>query len=98
KPAAPHVPPPPAAPTGPTEPPPPAGTEIPGFLTALQAAIGEGVTVSYYVGDWTVIVPLARLLDAAQQLKTADGALFDFCSDVTATDWPPRKEARFHVV
>ena len=69
------------------------------FITSLQTALGEGVaTVSYYVGDWTVIVPAARVLDAARHLRSAPDALFDFCSDVTASDWPPRKEARFDVI
>ena len=35
--------------------------------------------------------------DAAAHLRDAPDALFDYCSDVTATDWPPRAE-RFDVV
>jgi len=54
--------------------------------------------VSYYVGDWTIVVPVAHLPAVATHLKTAPDALFDFCSDVTAVDWPPRKDARFDVV
>ena len=97
--AAPHPPAAPAPPSGPTEPPPPPTVAVPAFITSLQTALGEGVaTVSYYVGDWTVIVPAARVLDAARHLRTAPDALFDFCSDVTASDWPPRKEARFDVI
>ena len=53
--------------------------------------------VSYWVGDWTLIVPAARLLDVAAYLRDTPGAQFDFCSDVTATDWPPR-ERRFDVI
>jgi len=97
--AAPHPPAAPAPPSGPTEPPPPPTATVPAFITSLQSALGEGAaTVSYYVGDWTVIVPAARVLDAARHLRTAPDALFDFCSDVTATDWPPRKDARFDVI
>src|SRR6476660_3947739 len=97
--AAPHPPAAPAPPSGPTEPPPPPTATVPAFITSLQAALGDGAaTVSDYVGDWTVIVPAARVLDAARHLRTAPDALFDFCSDVTATDWPPRKEARFDVI
>jgi NADH-quinone oxidoreductase subunit C len=55
------------------------------------------VQLSYWVGDWTVIVTLDRLLDVARHLRAATAALCDFCSDVTATDWPPR-EARFDVI
>ena len=47
----------PAPPSGPTDPPPPAGAQIPAFVTALQAAIPAGVEhISFYVGDWTLIV------------------------------------------
>src|SRR5438067_2406728 len=98
-PAAPHAPAAPAPPSGPTDPPPPADAAVPPFITSLQRALGDGVAqLSLYLGDWTVIVPAARVLDAAQHLRTSPDALFDFCSDVTAVDWPPRKEARFDVV
>ena len=90
-----HKPPAPAAPTAPPDPPPPADKPLPVFVTALQAAVADGVTqVSYWVGDWTVIVPSTRLLDVARHLKSAG---FDFCSDVTASDWPQRPQ-RFDVV
>jgi NADH-quinone oxidoreductase subunit C len=94
-----HPPPAPAPPSGPPDPPPPAGTEPPPYIATLQSAIPGSVTaVSYWVGDWTIIVPAARILDIATHLRDAPDALFDFCSDVTATDWPPRKEGRFDVV
>jgi len=99
KPAAPHVPPPPPAPTGPTDPPPPADKPLPDFVTALQSQIAGSVSaVSFYLGDWTIIVPVARLLDVAKHLRDTSGARFDYLSDLTATDWPPRKEGRFDVV
>jgi NADH-quinone oxidoreductase subunit C len=94
--AAPHPPPAPAPPSGPTEPPPPADMAVPVFITTLQSAVPDSVThVSYYVGDWTVVVPLAQVMAALGHLRDAPDAAFDFCSDVTATDWPPRKDARF---
>lgn len=98
KPAAAH---PPAAapPSGPPDPPPPADKTAPPFIASLQAAVPGSVShVSYWVGDWTIIVPVDRLLAAARHLRDASDALFDFCSDVTATDWPPRSEARFDLV
>ena len=86
----------PAPPAGPTDPPPPAGAEIPAFITALQAAVPESVTqISFYVGDWTVIVAAAKLLEVGRFLR--DTAGFDFCSDVTASDWPTRPQ-RFDVI
>lgn len=88
----------PAPPSGPTDPPPPAGTEMPAFMSALQAAVPGGVEqISFYVGDWTVIVPAAKLLEVGRFLRDAPEAAFDFCSDVTASDWPPRAQ-RFDVV
>ena len=88
----------PAPPSGPTDPPPPAGTPIPGFITALQAAIPGGVEqVTFYIGDWTVVVPVGKLLEVCRFLREAPEAAFDFCSDVTASDWPPRPQ-RFDVV
>jgi NADH-quinone oxidoreductase subunit C len=90
-----HKPPAPAAPTGPVDPPPPADKPLPDTITALQAAVPGAVTqVSFWVGDWTVIVPADRLLDVARHLRSAG---FDFCSDVTASDWPQRPQ-RFDVV
>ena len=90
-----HKPPVAAAPSGPPDPPPPADKPVPPFIAGLQAAVPDGVTqVSYWVGDWTVIAPATRLLDVARHLRAAG---FDFCSDVTATDWPQRPQ-RFDVV
>ena len=98
KPAAAH---PPAAapPSGPTDPPPPADKTAPAFIASLQAAIPDSVKhISYWVGDWTIVVPVEQLLAVAKHLRDAPDALFDFCSDLTATDWPPRKEGRFDVI
>jgi len=94
--AAPHPPPAPAPPSGPTEPAPPADLPVPVFIQTLQTAVPNSVSlVSYYVGDWMIVVPLDQMMAALRHLRDAPDAAFDFCSDVTATDWPPRKEARF---
>ena len=87
-----------APPSGPPDPPPPADQTPPVFIVALQSAIAGSVSqTSYWVGDWTIIVRVATLLDVAQHLRDAPDARFDLCSDVTATDWPPRAE-RFDLV
>jgi NADH/F420H2 dehydrogenase subunit C len=71
---------------------------VPPFITALQAALPSAVTsVSYFVGDWTVLVAAAQILDVMRFLRSSPGAMFDLCSDVTASDWPPRPE-RFDVI
>jgi NADH-quinone oxidoreductase subunit C len=97
--AAPHPPAAPAPPSGPTEPAPPADMAVPAFITTLQGAVPNSVTlVSYFVGDWTIVVPVEQIEASLRHLRDAPDAAFDFCSDVTATDWPPRKDARFDLV
>ena len=99
KPAAPHPPPAAAPPSGPPDPPPPADKTPPAFVATLQAAVPGGVAaLSYWVGDWTIIAPAAKILDVARHLRDAPDASFDLVSDLTATDWPPRKDGRFDVV
>jgi NADH-quinone oxidoreductase subunit C len=58
---------------------------------------GGVVHVSYWVGDWTIVVPAERLIAVMRHLHDAADARFDLCSDITATDWPPRAQ-RFDVV
>ena len=88
-----------APPTGPPDPAPPADKTPPAFVASLQSAIAGSVThVSYWVGDWTIVVPATQILNIARHLRDAPDAAFDLCSDVTATDWPPRGTGRFDVV
>ena len=88
-----------AAATGPTDPAPPADKTPPAFIATLQAALPGAVTgVSYWVGDWTVIVSPETIIEVAQHLRYAPDAAFDLCTDLTATDWPPRASGRCDVV
>jgi NADH-quinone oxidoreductase subunit C len=98
--AAAHPPPAPAPPSGPTDPAPPADLPVPAFITSLQSAIANGVSaLSYYLGDWTIIVPVEALVAVLTRLRDAPDASFDYLSDLTATDWPPRKSpGRFDVL
>ena len=85
-------------PSGPPDPPPPADKTPPAFIAGLQSAVPGAVThISYWVGDWTIIVPAAKILDVTRHLRDAPDAKFDVCSDVTTTDWPARAE-RFDVI
>jgi NADH-quinone oxidoreductase subunit C len=87
-----------APPSGPPDPPPPADKTPPAFIASLQSAIPGAVTqISYWVGDWTIIVSAAEMLNVAHHLRDAPDAAFDLCSDVTATDWPTRAE-RFDLI
>ncbi|MCY4602324.1 MAG: NADH-quinone oxidoreductase subunit C [Acidobacteria bacterium] len=89
---------PPEPPKGPPDPAPPEGMEPPAYVAALQAGVAGAVSqVTYWVGDWSVIVPADRLLEVARFLRDDPGCGFDYCADVTATDWPPR-EQRFDVI
>ncbi len=88
-----------AGPPLPPDPPPPAGAEQPAFIQSLLAAFPDaGLQISFWLGDWTVIVGLDRLLDVGRFLREVPVAPFDFCSDVTATDWPARADRRFDIV
>jgi NADH-quinone oxidoreductase subunit C len=90
--------PPPEPPKGPPDPPPPDGMALPPAVTAVQEGVPGAVeAVSYWVGDWTLIVARERLLEVLEFLKAAEVTAFDYCSDVTAADWPPR-EKRFDVI
>ena len=57
-------------PAGPTDPAPPAGLAVPAFVAALQAAMPDAVEhVSWWVGDWSVIVRTSRLVEVADHLR-----------------------------
>ncbi len=72
--------------------------ELPRAVAAVREALPDAIeAVSYWVGDWTLIVQRERLLEVLELLKTHEAAAFDYCSDVTATDWPPR-ERRFDLI
>ncbi|MCY4025475.1 MAG: NADH-quinone oxidoreductase subunit C [Acidobacteria bacterium] len=72
--------------------------DLPPAVAAVQQALPDAIeALSYWVGDWTLIVRRERLLDVLELLKTHEAAAFDYCSDVTATDWPPR-ERRFDLI
>ena len=97
KPAAKPEPKAPAIPPGPPDPPPPADLARPGWLEAFEAAFPGVAQLSYFVGDWTVIVPLDRLIETATWLRDDPAARFDYCADATAVDWPTRAQ-RFDLV
>lgn len=89
---------PPEPPKAPEDQAPPEGMELPGMVAAVQQGVPGAVRqVSFWVGDWTIIVAADRLLDVMRFLKKDAATSFDYCSDVTAADWPPR-EKRFDVV
>ena len=89
---------PPQPPKGPVDQAPPEDMALPVMVTALQAAVPAAINhVSFWVGDWTVIVGAEHLLTVMRFLKEDESTAFDYCSDITATDWPPR-EKRFDVI
>ncbi len=82
----------------PPDPVPPADAVPPAYLAGLEAGCPGAVEqVSYWLGDWTLIVAGDRLLDVARALRDAPEAAFDFCVDLTASDWPHRAR-RFDLV
>lgn len=89
----------PPPPPGPPDPAPAPDATVPPYITALGAALpGAVVSLSHYLGDWTVIVAPERVVEVATWLRDAEGARFDYCSDVTAVDWPARVPARFDLL
>jgi NADH-quinone oxidoreductase subunit C len=85
-------------PAGPTEPPPPPDVALPSPIVALQSVLPDAVDrIIWWVGDWSLVIATARLLEVATHLRHEPGAEFDGCSDITATDWPPR-QPRFDVI
>ena len=72
---------------------------VPAYVTALQSGLAGAVEqVSFWVGDWTVIVAAARFAEACTFLRDTPGCQFDYLSDLTAVDWPARAEKRFDLV
>ncbi len=89
---------PPEPPKGPEDQAPPEDQVAPDFVAVVQTEMADAIEkVSYWVGDWTIIVHTGRLLDVMRFLKQNDVTTFDYCSDITATDWPPR-DKRFDVI
>ena len=87
-----------APPAGPPDPPPPADLTAPAYITSLQGRFPGAIQkLSYWVGDWTVVLDAARLVEVGMFLRDDPEARFNFCSDVTASDWPPRAK-RFDVI
>jgi NADH-quinone oxidoreductase subunit C len=87
-----------APPAGPVDPPPPDDLPLPAFLSTLQNTLpGAVIHVAYWVGDWSIVVEPSRLLEVMGHLRDGADSRFDFLSDLTATDWPPRAE-RFDVI
>jgi NADH-quinone oxidoreductase subunit C len=88
-----------AAPPAPADQAPPADLPVPGYVTALQSGLAGAVDqVSYWVGDWTVIVGAAQFAEVCAFLRDTPGCQFDYLSDLTAVDWPARPGKRFDLV
>ncbi|MEI6667413.1 MAG: NADH-quinone oxidoreductase subunit C [Acidobacteriota bacterium] len=89
----------PAAPPVPPDQAPPADRAVPAFIIALQTQLPGAVEhVSFWVGDWTVVVSASRLIEAATFLRDAPECAFNYLSDLTASDWPARPEKRFDLI
>jgi NADH-quinone oxidoreductase subunit C len=88
-----------AAPPLPPDQAPPADLAVPAFVAALQSGVAGAVEqVSYWVGDWTVIVAAERFAEVCTFLRDTPGCQFDYLSDLTAVDWPARAGKRFDLV
>jgi NADH-quinone oxidoreductase subunit C len=92
----------PAAPPAlivPPDPAPPADMPVPLFIQAVKASFEDAIEhVSYFVGDWALIVKPSKLVEIAGFLRDENGCKFDYLSDLTASDWPARTDKRFDVI
>jgi NADH-quinone oxidoreductase subunit C len=89
----------PPAPLVPTDPAPPADVPLPTCITSLQERLPGAVEhVTFWVGDWSVIVAPERVVEVATFLRDSAEGQFDYLSDLTAADWPARTAQRFDVI
>jgi NADH-quinone oxidoreductase subunit C len=69
-----------------------------GVIDAAKKALGDMLLeTKEHVGEITLTVRRESVVEALRKLRDTPGLEFDFCSDVTASDWPPRPQ-RFDVV
>ncbi|NPA26576.1 MAG: NADH-quinone oxidoreductase subunit C, partial [Chloroflexi bacterium] len=61
----------------------------------VRARFGDAVAASTFRGELTLVVPRDQLLDVARMLRDELG--FDFLADLTAVDYWPEGQPRFHV-
>jgi NADH-quinone oxidoreductase subunit C len=70
----------------------------PPWVARLTEAVPGAIRhVSFFVGDWTLVIDRPLIREACRWLRDDAETRFDFLSDLTATDWPERPE-RFDVV
>jgi NADH-quinone oxidoreductase subunit C len=66
-------------------------------VTALASGVeGSVLSAERFVGEVTVTVPAAKIVEICTHLKNEQN--FTFLVDLTAVDWPEREEGRFDVV
>ena len=66
-------------------------------VVALAEGVGGSVLAAgLFAGDLTITVPVAKIIEICNFLKTERG--FSFLVDLTAVDWPEREEGRFDVI
>jgi len=63
------------------------------IIEQLEKAFG--VRATEYRGDVTVVIPREKIMEACEQVK---GLGFDLMSTLTAVDYWPEQDPRFHVV
>src|SRR3954470_9074488 len=66
-----------APPVAPAEPPPPADVALPPHIVTLQSVFPDAVDgVVWWVGDWSVVIATARLIEVGGYLRDAPEAEF----------------------
>lgn len=69
------------------------------LVRRLKAQFGEAIgDASEFIGQLSVHVDAARIVDVCDFLKTDDKTSFDYLSDLTCVHYPDRADAQFEVV
>lgn len=68
----------------------------PDVVALAQGVEGSVLSADLFAGDLTITVPVAKITEICNFLKTERG--FSFLVDLTAVDWPEREEGRFDVI
>ncbi|HEU4714609.1 MAG TPA: NADH-quinone oxidoreductase subunit C [Pyrinomonadaceae bacterium] len=69
------------------------------LVRRLKAQFGEAIgDASEFIGQLSVHVDAARIVDVCDFLKTDDKTPFDYLSDLTCVHYPDRADAQFEVV
>ncbi|MGB9912839.1 MAG: NADH-quinone oxidoreductase subunit C, partial [Candidatus Kapaibacteriota bacterium] len=72
--------------------------EIIRIVESIAKAISPYHEIIEFRGQYTLVVPVERIVDLMIELRDNPETSFDMLIDITAIDWLDRKKNRFEVV